>query len=93
MDYLPIVFSVVLVILTVVLTVVGIQFLLVLVQFRKTLQRLNDTLDAAERRINNLVGPLKSVGAAAAGLKTGLKVFETFVSWLQRDRHEKSSQD
>jgi len=89
MDILPIVFAVVLVILTVVLTVVGIQIIMVLYEVRKTLNKFNTTLDAAEERIAAITQPLQQLGGVASGLRTGMKVFETFVGWLQRDDDKK----
>ncbi len=89
MDYLPVVFIVVLVILTVVLSVVGFQLVLVLIQLRKTLERVNGTLDTVESRIELVTAPLANFGGAAAGLQTGMRMFELFVSWLNRDKEDK----
>ncbi|MFZ1721282.1 MAG: hypothetical protein WAU07_02140 [Microgenomates group bacterium] len=85
MEIVPIVFSVVLVVLAIVLSVVGIQVIMVLMEVKKTLTRVNSTIDMAEAKFQSFVQPLQSLGGAAAGLKTGLKVFETFVTWLKRD--------
>ncbi|MBD3279377.1 MAG: hypothetical protein GF390_01555 [Candidatus Pacebacteria bacterium] len=88
-DILPIVFAVVLVILTVVLSVVGIQIILVLMEIKRTLKKFNNTLDMAETKINQVIAPLQSLGGMATGVKSGIKVFEAFVSWLQRDKETK----
>ncbi|NCN06628.1 MAG: hypothetical protein GW946_02180 [Candidatus Pacebacteria bacterium] len=86
MDILPIVFAVVLVILAVVLSVVGIQMVMVLVQLRQTLQRVNTALSTAEAKVASLTEPLKQFSGTVSGIKTGLKVFETFVGWLQKSK-------
>lgn len=92
MEVLPIVFSVVVIVLTLILGVVGIQLVLVLLEVRKTLRKLNSVLDVAEQRINAIVTPLQNLGGMAQGLKTGMKVFEGFVGWLNRNKEERPTQ-
>lgn len=86
MEILPTIFAVVLVIITIVLTVVGIQIIFVLNELRRTLHRVNEVLDSAEQKMNVVLQPLQSLGGLASGLTSGLKVFESFVGWLNRDR-------
>lgn len=86
MEILPTIFAVVLVIITVVLSVVGIQIIFVLNELRRTLHRVNDVLDSAEQKMNMMLQPLQNLGGLANGLSSGLKVFESFVGWLNRDR-------
>lgn len=86
MQLLPTVFAVVLVVITIVLTVVGVQLIFVLQEMRKTIQKINVTIDMAEAKITNIVEPLQRIGGMASGVKTGIKVFETFVGWLNRDK-------
>lgn len=86
MDYMPIVVSVVLVILTVVLSVVGVQLVIVLAEVRRTFAKLNAAIDTAEIKLNAIASPLQNLGGMASGLKTGIKVFETFVGWLSRNK-------
>lgn len=83
MDLLPVILTSVLVILAVVLIVVGVQVFLVLLEVKKTMQRINLTIDIAEQK---LIQPLQHLGGMAAGLQTGFKVFESFVSWLQKNK-------
>jgi hypothetical protein len=93
-NVLTIVFSVVLVVLAIIMSVVGVQLLLVLIQFRKTLKSINRTLHDAEQKFNQVVEPLQNLGGIAAGIKTGAKVFDTFVSWLNsRKKKQDKSQD
>ncbi len=87
MDILPRVFSVVFVFLAVVLSVVGVQMVMVLMQLRQTLQRVNAALSTAEAKVASLTEPLKQFSGTVSGIKTGLKVFETFVGWLQKDKN------
>jgi uncharacterized protein YoxC len=87
-EIVPVVFSVVLVILTVVLSVVGIQLVMVLAELRRTLQRVNNTIDIAESKLNSVVQPFQNLGGMASGLTTGFKVFESFVGWLNRNNEK-----
>ncbi len=86
MDYMPLIISVTLVVLTLVLTVVGVQLFMVLTEVKKTFIKLNGAIDTAEMKLNALASPLQNLGGMATGLKTGIKVFETFVGWLNRNR-------
>lgn len=86
MEFLPVLYAVILVVLTVVLTVVGVYLILVLMEARRTLVKINTTLDVAEAKLNAITQPLQRLGGVASGLTTGMKVFETFVGWLQRTK-------
>jgi hypothetical protein len=86
MEILPIVFSVVVIVLSIILSIVGIQFILILLEVRKTLMKANKTIDLIEDRANAILMPLQNWGGLASGLGSGLKVFETFVGWLQRSK-------
>jgi hypothetical protein len=90
-DYISIAFMVMLGILTLVLTIVGAHLVVVLTQFRRTMKQLESTLAMAENKVSEFTMPLKQLGGAAAGIQTGLKVFELFVGWLHRD--EKDNKD
>ena len=72
--------------MTIVISVVGVQLVLVLMEVKKTLTKLNLVLDTAEQRINAVVAPIQNLGGMASGLQTGFKVFESFVSWLHRNK-------
>lgn len=85
MEQLPLILSGVLLVLTIVLTIVGIQMILVLVELKRTLSRVNMVIDAAEDKITRIVNPLQSLGGAVTGIRTGLRVFEEFVGWLQKN--------
>lgn len=58
-------------------------------EVRRTLTRVNGLVDEAEHTVKNFIQPLQTLGGAAAGIKTGMKVFETFVQWLKKDPDEK----
>lgn len=85
MEQLPLILMGVLLALTIVLTIVGIQMILVLVELKRTLSRVNMVIDAAEEKISNIINPLQTIGGAVSGVKTGLRVFEEFISWLQKN--------
>jgi uncharacterized protein YoxC len=88
MEYLPIVYVIILSILTIVLAVVGVQMFLVLNELKKTLQKVNTTLDTVEDTVTAVTQPLQGLGGIATGLSTGMKVFETFTGWLNRDKDQ-----
>ncbi|MEN8252754.1 MAG: hypothetical protein ABFQ62_00035 [Patescibacteria group bacterium] len=89
MDPLSVIFAVVVIIISVVLSIVGVQVFLVLLEVRKTLAKLNKTLDTVETQVNLVVKPLQNLGGMAQGLGAGMKVFEAFVSWLNKDKVSK----
>ncbi len=86
MELLPTVFAVVLIVITVVLAIVGYQLVQVLQELKKTLIKVNATIDTVETRFSAVVEPLQRLGGAATGIRTGIKVFEMFVGWLNRDK-------
>lgn len=88
MEVVSTVFTVVLVVLSIVLAVVGVQMVMVLMELKKAIRRVNDVMDAADEKISAIVAPLQKISGLAAGMGTGMKVFESFVGWLQRSRQE-----
>lgn len=90
-EILPIIFAVTITVLTVVLAIVGIQLILVLVEFKRTLRKINFTLEQAESKLNHVIRPLQNLGGIASGLQTGVKVFEGFVGWLDKNKKNKES--
>ena len=89
MELVPGIFAATLVVLTIVLTVVGIQMLLVLLELRKTLRKVNETLDTADKKLASITAPLHNLVGIVANVGTGMKVFEAFLGWLQRHDEEK----
>jgi hypothetical protein len=55
-------------------------------ELQRTLRKVNETLDTIDATVVSVTQPLHSLGGMASGLGTGLKVFETFVSWLNRNK-------
>ena len=88
-EILPYVLIGSIIILTAVLTAVGIQLFLVLKTFRQTVERLNSVAHQAELRVASLGQPLQNLAGIAAGVKTGIKVFEGFVGFLNRKKDSK----
>lgn len=88
MEYLPIILTAILSVLAFVLVVVGVYVVQVLQQLKRTLQRVNDTLDIVEAKVEAVSAPFHSFGNMASSLGTGLKIFETFVGWLHRDKKD-----
>ena len=83
MDPLVAVLVVVVVVLSILLLVVGIQVIIILKEFRKTLQHVNRSLDGADHMVQLIARPFGGLGDILAGLRTGMKVAESFVSWLK----------
>ena len=74
------------VILTGMLTAVGIYLILTLRELRTTLKKINTIADGAEQKFTALIQPLQNLGGIAAGVRTGIQVFETFVQWLNKEK-------
>jgi len=89
MELVPTVFAIALVALTIVLSVVGVQMVLVLLELKKTLKKVNDALETADEKITAIIAPLQKISGVASGLGTGMKVFEAFVGWLNKDKDSK----
>jgi hypothetical protein len=86
MELVPTVFAIALVVLTIVLSVVGVQMVLVLLELKKTLKKVNDALETADEKITAIIAPLQKISGVASGLGSGMKVFEAFVGWLNKDK-------
>ncbi len=89
MEYLPLVLTISVVILTLTLIVVGVYVIQVLQRFKYTLDRVNEAIDTAEIKMNSLMNPFQSLGGVATSLTAGLKVFESFVGWIHRDKKDR----
>lgn len=83
MDPLVAVLVVVVVVLSILLVVVGVQVIVILKEFKKTLGHVNRTLDEADHMFHLISRPFGGLGDTVAGLRTGMKVVESFVSWLK----------
>jgi uncharacterized protein YoxC len=89
MDPLIALLIVVVSILSVLLVIVGVQVILILKQFRQTLDLVNKNLHNVEDTLSLLAKPFTGMGDTLAGLKSGLKLSETFILWLKQHHHEK----
>ncbi len=85
-QYLSIFIVVILSILTILLVAVGVTIIQVLQKVKYTIDRLNITIDMAENKISNLTAPLQSISGIATSLGSGLKVFESFVGWMNKSK-------
>ncbi len=88
---LPYILAGSLLILTVVLAIVGVQLFLVLKSFRQAIDKVNHIADETETKIKSIAQPLQGLVGIAAGVKTGVKVFEGFVSYLNKKKEDKKS--
>ncbi len=91
-EILPVVFTVVLIVITIVLTVVGIQVIMVLAEIKRTLSKANQVIDNIEEKANRYLSPIQSLGTMAASLKSSMKVFQGFVSWLNRNKNKSNEE-
>lgn len=83
MDPLVALLVVVVSILSILLVIVGVQVILILKQFKETLSHVNGTLKEVDDIVALISHPLEGLGDTLAGIKSGLKFAETFVSWLK----------
>ncbi len=86
MEVAQIIFLASAVILTSILTIVGVYLILTLRELRITLQKINVVVDGAEQKFAALIQPLQNLGGIAAGVRTGIQVFETFVQWMNKEK-------
>jgi hypothetical protein len=86
MDILSIVLTIAVCILTVTLVVVGVYVVMVLREVKMTLERVNTTIDMAEEKINAIASPVQNFVGMTSSLGAGLKIFESFVGWLNRSK-------
>ena len=85
-DLLPVVFTVSIIVLTIILSVVGIYLLIILHQIKQTLENVNKMVDNVEDRVSAVINPIKNIGGISVGIKTGLKVADSFISWINRSK-------
>jgi len=88
-EILPYIIAGSLSILTIVLAIVGIQLFLVLKSFRQTVDQVNHIASEAEIKIASITQPLQGLVGIAAGVKTGVRVFEGFVNYLNKRKEDK----
>jgi hypothetical protein len=85
MDIFSLIMAVNLTIITVVLFVVGIQAFMVLRKLRDTIERVDHVITRAEHSFHKLALPVANFTAMAGSLGAGLKIFESFVGWINRN--------
>jgi hypothetical protein len=71
-------------VLAIFLIILGVQAFLVLREAQKTLKHINDVVEVAQHTAVRALMPLQCMGDVVTGMKSGLKVFETFVHYLKR---------
>ena len=84
MDPLVVTLTIVSSILAVFLIVLGVQAFFVLRELHKTLHRVNSMVDIVEHTALRALVPLSNMGGFVSGMKSGLKVFESFVHYLKK---------
>ncbi len=88
MDPLILLLIIVTSVLTVLLVIVGVQVIMILREVNRTLTHVNNTLETADGIVAALSRPVSGIADIAAGVKTGLKITESFVSWLSKSRDD-----
>ncbi len=87
-DILPLILTIAVSVLTVMMVVVGVYVIQVLMSVKRTLDKVNNAIDMAELKVNSIIMPLQSLGGLTSSLGTGLKVFESFTRWLNRNKYD-----
>jgi len=89
-DLLPLILTIAVSILTIMMVIVGVYVVQVLISVKRTLNKVNDTIDLAEMKVNSIIMPLQSLGGLTSSMGTGLKVLESFTRWLSRNKSDGS---
>ena len=71
--------------LAVLLAVLAIQAFLTLKEARQTLKRVNAIVDVLEHTAVRTLVPLTNLGGFIGGMKSGMKMFESFMHFLKRN--------
>lgn len=90
MDPLVILLIIVTSVLTVLLVIVGVQVIMILKEVRATLSHVNKSLETVDSIIAALSKPVSGLTDIAAGIRTGLKITESFTSWLSSKNQERA---
>lgn len=85
MDPLSIVLTIVGTVLALVFVAVGVQTILVLQEIKRTLQRINMFTEVVEHTVTRTFAPLQQMGGMVQGMKAGMKLLETFGTFLQKN--------
>ena len=85
MDPLIVVLTISVSIIALVMTVAGIQLILTLHEARKTLKRINSFTGTLENIAQQSIGSIANLGGMFEGAKTGMKVAQSFIGWLNRE--------
>jgi hypothetical protein len=85
-DILPLILTIMLSVLTIMMVIVGVIAIQVLLKIKKTLEHINSTIDLAEEKLVSLVSPLRSINGMASSLKSTMRVFESFLGWVNRNK-------
>lgn len=93
MDPFLVFVMVVLAIVTAVLVAVGIYLLLILRNLNKTLTKVNQIIDVAEKTAFAMTHPLTDIKSLGQGIKTGLFAAEYIVSWLKNKKRDQQDED
>lgn len=86
MDPLIVVLTITISIMALILTIAGIQLIITLREARKTLRKFNSLAETVEAVAQNSIGAFANLGGMMEGAKSGLKVAQSFMSWLDRNK-------
>lgn len=84
-DPLVIILTIVAAVLSLVVIAVSVQAILVMREFQRTLRRVNSLSDVVEKTLERSVAPLANLGGMVQGMKMGLKMLETFGTYLRKN--------
>jgi hypothetical protein len=84
-DPLVLILTVVAAVLSLVIIAVSVQAILVMREFQRTLRRVNSLSDTVEKTLTHSIAPLANLGGMVQGMKMGLKMLETFGTYLRKN--------
>lgn len=94
-DTLPLVLTISVAILTIMLVILAIKLIMVLGQVQQSLKKFNLTIDKAnqvvdltQNKIEGILNPFHGLSIFVSNFISGLKITESFMSWLNRDQDE-----
>jgi predicted PurR-regulated permease PerM len=83
---LPIALIVVMLVVAITLVLVGIQLFFLLKETRTMVKSLDELARNSNHKLDQLINPIRTLGSLASGMAGGVKVFEAFSQWLNKQK-------
>ncbi len=89
-DIINSILPVLLLILTVIIIVVGVLLILTLLDVRKVIKKVDKLIENGQQKLDLISLTLANFKGIVSGMSAGLKLFENFVGWLNKQKkHDK----